>query len=86
MGEAGMKDFEVEQWQAVFAPAGTPAPVISRLHREINTALQHADLVALGEKLGVTLVGGTPGQLGALQKSDSAKWAEVIRKGGIKAD
>ena len=68
------------------APAGTPAPVISRLNREINTALQHADLVALGEKLGVTLVGGTPGQLGALQKSDSAKWAEVIRKGGIKAD
>jgi len=86
MGEAGMKDFVVEQWQAVFAPAGTPAPVISRLNREINTALQHADLVALGEKLGVTLVGGTPGQLGALQKSDSAKWAEVIRKGGIKAD
>ena len=86
MGEAGMKDFVVEQWQAVFAPAGTPAPVIARLNREINTALQHADLVALGEKLGVTLVGGTPGQLGALQKSDSAKWAVVIRKGGIMAD
>ncbi len=86
MGEAGMKDFVVEQWQAVFAPAATPAPVIARLNREINQALQHADVVALGEKLGVTLVGGTPGQLGALQKSDSAKWAEVIRKGGIKAD
>lgn len=86
MGEAGMKDFVVEQWQAVFAPAATPAPVIARLNREINQALQHADVVALGQKLGVTLVGGTPGQLGALQKSDSAKWAEVIRKGGIKAD
>lgn len=70
----------------MFAPAGTAAPLIARLHPEINKALQHADIVALGEKLGVTLVGGTPGQLGALQKSDSVKWAEVIRKGGIKAD
>ena len=86
MGEAGMKDFVVEQWQAVFAPVGTPAAVVERINREINTALKHPDVVALGEKLGVTLVGGTPKQLGDLQKSDSAKWAEVIRKGGIKAD
>lgn len=86
MGEAGIKDFVVEQWQAVFAPAGTPAPIVDRLNRDINAALKTPDVVALAEKLGVNLVGGTPAQLGALQKSDSAKWAEVIRKGGIKAD
>ncbi|MDQ7955993.1 MAG: tripartite tricarboxylate transporter substrate binding protein [Pseudomonadota bacterium] len=86
MAEAGIKDFVVEQWQAVFAPAGTPAPIVERLNRDVNAALKTPDLVALADKLGVNLVGGTPAQLGALQKSDSAKWAEVIRKGGIKAD
>ncbi|UCU97544.1 Bug family tripartite tricarboxylate transporter substrate binding protein [Acidovorax radicis] len=86
MGEVGMKDFVVEQWQAVFAPAKTPAPVVQRLNQEINKALKDPAVAALADKLGVTLVGGTPQQLGALQKADSAKWAKVIKDGNIKAD
>jgi len=85
MGEAGLKDFVVEQWHGVFAPAGTPAPIVAHLNHDINAALKTPDLLALADKLGVTLVGGTPQQLGDLQKADSARWAEVIRKGGIKA-
>ena len=86
MGEAGIKDFVVEQWQAVFAPAKTPAPIVQRLNREIAAALKDPALVALADKLGVTLVGGSPQQLGDLQKADSAKWAKVIKDGNIKAD
>lgn len=86
MGEVGMKDFVVEQWQAVFAPAKTPAPVVQRLNQEINKALKDPAVVALADKLGVTLVGGTPQQLGDLQKADSAKWAKVIKDGNIQAD
>lgn len=86
MGEVGMKDFVVEQWQAVFAPARTPTAVVQRLNQEINKALKDPAVVALADKLGVTLVGGTPQQLGDLQKSDSAKWAKVIKDGNIQAD
>ena len=86
MGEEGLKNFVVEQWQAVFAPAGTPAAMVQRLNREINAALKDPGVAALAEKLGITLVGGTPQQLGNLQKADSAKWAQVIREGNIKAD
>ncbi|KAF1020043.1 MAG: hypothetical protein GAK30_02748 [Paracidovorax wautersii] len=86
MGEAGLRDFVVEQWQAVFVPAKTPAAIVQRLNQEINQALKDPAVVALAERLGVTLVGGTPQQLGELQKADSAKWAKVIRDGGIKAE
>lgn len=86
MGEVGMKDFVVEQWQAVFAPAKTSTAVMQRLNHEINNALKDPAVVSLADKLGVTLVGGTPKQLGDLQKADSAKWAKVIKDGNIKAE
>ncbi|MGE8492753.1 Bug family tripartite tricarboxylate transporter substrate binding protein [Comamonas sp.] len=86
MGEVGMKDFVVEQWQAVFAPAKTPQAVVQRLNQDINQALKDPAVVALADKLGISLVGGTPQQLGALQKADSAKWAQVIKDGNIKAE
>ena len=59
---------------------------MQRLNQEINKALADPAVVALADKLGVTLVGGTPKQLADLQRSDSAKWAKVIREGNIKAD
>ena len=86
MGEAGIQDFVVEQWQAVFAPKSTPAAILERFNHEINAALKDPAITALADKLGVTLIGGTPVQLAERQKADSAKWAEVIRKGNIKAD
>lgn len=86
MGEVGMSNFVVEQWQAVFAPATTPTAVVQRLNQEINKALKDPAVVVLADKLGVTLVGGTPRQLGDLQKADSAKWAKVIKDGNIKAE
>ena len=86
MAQAGFKDFVVAQWQAVYAPAGTPAPIVERLHAEIVRQLKDPELVAMADKLGVTLVGSTPQQLAETQKADLAKWGKVIREAGIKPD
>jgi tripartite-type tricarboxylate transporter receptor subunit TctC len=86
MGEAGFKDFVVEQWQAIYAPAKTPAPIVQRLHDEVSRILKDRDVVAGFEKLGVTVVDGTPAQLAQRQAADTARWAAVIRQAGIKMD
>ena len=86
MAEAGQKDFVVEQWQGVYLPAKTPAPVVQRLNAEINKALKDSAITELADKLGITLVGGAAKTLADVQTNDSATWARVIRAANIKAD
>ncbi|MDM0115447.1 tripartite tricarboxylate transporter substrate binding protein [Variovorax sp. J22R133] len=86
MAQAGIKDFVVEQWQAAYVPAGTPQPIVQRLHQEIVRILKDPEVVAMADKLGVTLIGSSPQQLADTQKTDLAKWARVIKDAGIKAD
>jgi tripartite-type tricarboxylate transporter receptor subunit TctC len=86
MAEVGQKDFVVEQWQGVYLPARAPAAVVQRLNNEINKALKDSAITELADKLGITLVGGTPKVLADVQASDSATWARVIRTANIKID
>ncbi|HVR53714.1 MAG TPA: tripartite tricarboxylate transporter substrate binding protein [Pseudorhodoferax sp.] len=86
MGQAGFKDFVVEQWQAVYAPAGTPAAVVQQLQAEIVRILKDPEVLAMADKLGVTLVGSTPQQLADTQKADLATWGKVIQQAGIQAN
>jgi tripartite-type tricarboxylate transporter receptor subunit TctC len=86
MAEAKIPDFVVEQWQAIYVPAGTPKPVVTRLNEEIVKLLKDPDVVARLEKVGVNVVGSTPAQLAELQRNDTAKWARVIKSAGIKLD
>lgn len=84
MAEAGYSDFVVEQWQALFAPAATPAPIIERLNRSIAQALQSPALTELSRQLGITLAGGSPQALDQTRRADFDKWGAVIREAGIK--
>ena len=86
MAEAGVSGFVVEQWQAVYAPARTPAPVVQRLHEEIARILKEPEVAQRLEALGVNAVGSTPRELAERQQADTAKWAKVIKTAGIKLD
>src|SRR4051812_3866110 len=68
--EQGLPDLEVETWYAMFAPAGTPAPIVERLNREMNEFLKEADVRDVLEKQGLVPEGGAPQALGERVKRE----------------
>ena len=84
--EAGLRDAEAEQWQAVFAPKGTPRAIVDRLNAEIVAALKDPEVAAKLQALGVTARAGTPDELRRFQEADVEKWARVIRSAGIRLE
>ncbi|MCJ0762751.1 Bug family tripartite tricarboxylate transporter substrate binding protein [Variovorax terrae] len=85
-GVAGLQDFEVVSWQAIFVPAGTPAPVIDRLHGEIRKILAQPEMQARMKGFGMEPADLSTTQIAAFQKAEVEKWAQVIKAAGIKAE
>ena len=86
MGELGYKGMEADTFQGVFAPAGIPKPILTRLHGDIMKAMQAQDFRDRLTAIAMIPVGNTPEQFTAQVKADIARWAAVIRDSGIKAD
>jgi tripartite-type tricarboxylate transporter receptor subunit TctC len=86
IAEAGQKGFDVGSWQAVFAPAGTPKPIVDRLHAEIMKIVATPEVQTRLKSFGMVPSTMTPAELGEYQKAEVAKWAQVIKSAGIKAD
>src|SRR6185295_12137651 len=84
--EAGLPEMEVETWYAMFAPAGTPAPIVKKWNAELNELLKEADVKDVIAKQGLVPAGGSPEQLGARVKRELASWTRVVKAAGIKAD
>ncbi|MGB7543641.1 MAG: tripartite tricarboxylate transporter substrate binding protein [Burkholderiales bacterium] len=86
MQEAGIKGFDISQWQGILAPAGTPRAIVERLNAEIVRALRtpevHERLVTQG---GNEIVTGTPEDLAALIRSDLQMYAKLIKDAKIQA-
>ena len=83
---SGVPGYEAIQILGVFAPAKTPAPLVSRLHREIVQALAHAGLKQKFLNSGVETVGSSPEQFAAVIQSDMAKWGKLVKTAGIRTE
>jgi tripartite-type tricarboxylate transporter receptor subunit TctC len=86
MQEAGIADFEVDSWYAMFVPAKTPKPVIEKLNKSLNAVLQDADIKEKLLQQGSEAVGGTPEALGKTVNVELAKWATLVKQANIKAE
>lgn len=78
--------YESVQWFGMLVPAGTPRPIIDRLHQDIVRGLGAPDMKQKLTGLGLNAVGSTPEQFGAYMKSETDKWAKVIKSMGIKPE
>ncbi len=86
IAEQGFPKFEATAWYGVLAPAGTPRPVVTRLHGATVKALQLPDVKERLGNVGFELVGSTPEQFGAYIKSEIIKWAKVVKASGAKPE
>ena len=83
VSESGLADFDVASWNALAAPAHTPADVIARLNREVNAAVASQEVKAKLAELGVEARASSPESARALLTSEIRRWSEVIRAAGI---
>ncbi|MGJ7533853.1 MULTISPECIES: Bug family tripartite tricarboxylate transporter substrate binding protein [unclassified Variovorax] len=87
MIESGIPGFEMSSWQAVYAPKGTPRPIVQRLNAEIVKALRQPDVQAkLSDQLAMEIVGSTPEELRDFMAKEIPRWAELVKKSGAVAD
>ncbi len=82
MAEAGFPGVEMEQWFALFAPAGTPAPIVQRLNREFVAALQSDDVKKVLQPQGSIIIPSTPEELAARVARDAVALGKVVKESG----
>lgn len=86
VAEAGIPGYETYTWNALFAPANTPQPVVARLNEAANKALKDPAVVERMKEFSATIVGSTPEELEAHVKAELAKWTPVVRDANVQMD
>jgi tripartite-type tricarboxylate transporter receptor subunit TctC len=86
VNESGLQGFEAVQWFGLFAPAGTPKEIVTRLHAETVKFLRLPDVREKMAGLGTDVVGSTPEAFAAFQKAEIAQWAKIIRQSGARIE
>jgi tripartite-type tricarboxylate transporter receptor subunit TctC len=86
IAEAGVPGYEATNWFSLLAPAGTPQPIIDRLQQELVRALRAADVKERLVAEGADLIGSTSDELADYMRSETEKWARVVKSAGIKPE
>jgi tripartite-type tricarboxylate transporter receptor subunit TctC len=86
MIEAGNKDFDSTAWFGLMAPAGTPQPVIDKIHREAVRILALPEVRQRFDAIGMAVIGNTPAEFAAVIAAETPQWAKVIKDAGVKAE
>ncbi|POR12428.1 tripartite tricarboxylate transporter substrate binding protein [Diaphorobacter sp. LR2014-1] len=86
IAEAGVPGYEATSWFGMFAPAGTPKPVLDKLHAALIKVLNQADVKKKIAEQGGDVVAETPEQFAAFIKAESVKWGKVVKESGATAD
>ena len=84
--EAGLAGVEVENWYALLAPAGTPADRLARIHAVLSAALSRPDTLRSYVDQGQRVLNLDPERSTAFIRAEIAKWAEVVRAAGMRAE
>ena len=84
--EAGLGNFDVTTWYGILAPAGTPRPIITRLNAEFVKIMRAPEMKERLATMATDPLASTPEEFGAYIQSEIAKWGDVVRKAGLRAD
>lgn len=86
IAEAGVPTYEAVNWWGIFAPAGTPAAIVEKLHKEL-TAVQDSPAVKQQfDREGASIVRMSSSEFGKFVESETAKWGRVVKEGKVKAE
>lgn len=83
IAESGVPGYDIEAWFGILAPAGTPAPVVDRLNRELRAVLAMPEVKQRLSALGQDLVGNTPQEFAAFLRGEVTKMADIVKASGI---
>ena len=86
VAESGYPGFDASLWLAIMAPAGTPAPIVDRLQKEIHAVIASPDTADALNKAGAEPITSTPAELAALVKNGVEKYGKVVKQAGVKAE
>jgi tripartite-type tricarboxylate transporter receptor subunit TctC len=86
LGELGLRDADTDIWYALWAPAHTPPEVIAKIDDELRSALSQPDVREALSRQGMQVLTSTPAELAERERAEAARWSQIVKAAGIKAE